>query len=75
MSSLPQPEDGGELSERETDVLRLIALGHTNSEIALQLYLSVRTVEAHRAHLQHKLGFSTRAQLVRYALDRGLIGT
>jgi two-component system response regulator NreC len=50
-------------------------LGHTNSEIALQLYLSVRTVEAHRAHLQHKLGFSTRAQLVRYALDRGLIGT
>src|SRR5918993_191135 len=63
----------GELSEREIDVLRLIALGHTNNEIAGQLFLSVRTVETHRAHIQQKLGVSTRAELVRYALDNDLI--
>jgi DNA-binding NarL/FixJ family response regulator len=62
-----------ELSERELDVLRLIALGHTNSEIASQLYLSVRTVETHRAHIQPKLGMSSRAELVRYALDNDLV--
>ena len=54
-------------------MLRLIALGHTNSEIAEQLYLSVRTVETHRAHIQQKLGLSTRAELVRYALDHDLL--
>jgi two-component system response regulator NreC len=54
-------------------VLRLIALGHTNSEVAAQLYLSVRTVESHRAHIQQKLQLQTRAELVRYALDHGLI--
>ena len=64
-----------ELSERETDVLRLIALGHTNAEIAEQLYISVRTVETHRAHIQQKLGVSSRAELVRSALSRGLIET
>jgi two-component system response regulator NreC len=64
------PDD---LSEREVEVLRLIALGHTNAEIAGQLYLSVRTVESHRAHIQQKLRLSTRAELVRYALDRGLL--
>jgi two-component system response regulator NreC len=63
----------GDLTEREVEVLRLIALGHTNNEIASQLYLSVRTVETHRAHIQQKLGISTRAELVRYALDNGLI--
>ena len=63
----------GDLTERELDVLRLIALGHTNNEIAAQLYLSVRTVETHRAHIQQKLGLSTRAELVRYALDNDLI--
>ena len=62
-----------ELSEREIEVLRLIALGHTNNEIAEQLFLSVRTVETHRAHIQQKLGLSTRAELVRYALDNDLI--
>jgi two-component system response regulator NreC len=62
-----------ELSERELDVLRLIALGHTNNEIAEQLVLSVRTVETHRAHIQQKLGRSSRAELVRYALDNDLI--
>ncbi len=54
-------------------MLRLIALGHTNAEIAEQLFLSVRTVETHRAHVQEKLGRSTRAELVRYALDNGLL--
>jgi two-component system response regulator NreC len=63
------------LSPREVDVLRLIALGHTNAEIAGQLYLSVRTVESHRAHIAQKLSLSTRAELVRYALDRGLLET
>jgi two-component system response regulator NreC len=65
----------GGLSEREVDILKLIALGHTNAEIAAQLYLSVRTVETHRAHIQHKLGRTTRAELVRYALDHGLVET
>ena len=55
------------LSQRELEVLRLIALGHTNSEIATQLYLSVRTVESHRAHIQHKTRRFTRAELVAYA--------
>jgi two-component system response regulator NreC len=65
------PHDG--ITEREVEVLRLIALGHTNAEIAKQLYLSVRTVESHRAHIQQKLRLTTRADLVRYALDRGLL--
>jgi two-component system response regulator NreC len=62
-----------DLSKREVEVLRLIALGHTNSEIAEQLYLSVRTVETHRAHVQQKLGLSTRAELVQYALEHKLL--
>jgi two-component system, NarL family, response regulator NreC len=61
------------LSERELEVLRLIALGHTNNEIAQQLCLSVRTIESHRAHIQQKLGVSTRSELVRYAIDHDLI--
>jgi two-component system response regulator NreC len=64
-----------DLSERETDVLRLIALGHTNAEIAEKLFISVRTVETHRAHIQQKLGVSSRAELVQSALSRGLIET
>jgi len=64
-----------DLSERETDVLRLIALGHTNAEIAEKLYISVRTVETHRARVQQKLGISSRAELVGSALARGLIDT
>jgi two-component system response regulator NreC len=67
----PGPPDG--LSEREVEVLKMIALGHTNAEIADQLYLSVRTVETHRAHIQQKLRLATRAELVRYALDHGLV--
>jgi two-component system, NarL family, response regulator NreC len=61
------------LSEREVEVLRMIALGHTNAGIAEQLYLSVRTVETHRAHIQQKLQLDSRAELVRYALEHRLI--
>ena len=64
---------GGDLSEREVEVLRYIALGSTNSEIAERLYVSVRTVETHRAHVQQKLNIRTRAQLVRFARDAGLL--
>jgi two-component system, NarL family, response regulator NreC len=66
---------GDELSERERDVLRLIALGHTNAEVAEQLYISIRTVESHRAHIQQKLRLSSRAELVRYALEQGMVET
>jgi two-component system, NarL family, response regulator NreC len=59
------------LSEREREVLRLLALGHTNQEIAKQLYISVRTAETHRAHIMRKLGLETRAELVRYAIEHG----
>jgi two-component system response regulator NreC len=62
------------LSEREVEVLKLVALGHTNAEIAERLYLSVRTVEAHRAHIQQKSGRTTRAELVAYAREHGLLG-
>ena len=61
------------LSEREHEVLGLLALGHTNQEISKSLYISVRTAETHRAHIMQKLGLATRADLVRYALDNGLI--
>lgn len=67
----PGPPD--DLTERELEILRLIALGHTNAEIADSLFLSVRTVESHRAHIQQKTRRSTRAELVRYALDHGLL--
>ena len=74
-STLAVYANGGQdaLSDREVDVLRLIALGHTNSEIAGLLQISVRTVESHRAHIHRKLGLATRAELVRYALRRGLL--
>ena len=68
---LGPPDD---LTEREAEILRLIALGHTNTEIAQQLFLSVRTVESHRAHIQSKLRRTSRADLVRYALDHGMMG-
>ena len=64
---------GGELSEREVEVLTLIANGLTNAEIAAQLYVSVRTVETHRAHIHQKLNLRTRAELVRVARDAGLL--
>jgi two-component system response regulator NreC len=61
------------LSDREREVLRLLALGHTNQEIAKMLYISVRTAETHRAHIMQKLRLSTRAELVHYALEQGLL--
>ena len=61
------------LSDREREVLRLLALGHTNQEISTQLYISVRTAETHRAHIMQKLRLSSRAELVRYALDQGVL--
>jgi two-component system response regulator NreC len=61
------------LSDREREVLRLLALGHTNQEIAKMLFISVRTTETHRAHIMQKLRLKTRAELVRYALAHGLL--
>jgi two-component system, NarL family, response regulator NreC len=61
------------LSDREREVLRMLALGHTNQEIAKQLFISVRTAETHRAHIMQKLRLSSRAELVRYALAQGLL--
>jgi two-component system, NarL family, response regulator NreC len=65
--------DADPLSDREREVLRLLALGHTNQEIAETLYISVRTAESHRAHIMQKLRLGTRAELVRYALAHGLL--
>jgi two-component system, NarL family, response regulator NreC len=61
------------LSDREREVLRLLALGHTNQEIAKMLFISVRTAETHRAHIMQKLQLSTRAELVRHAITEGLL--
>src|SRR6476469_7534455 len=69
------PEDeaigGSALSARETEVVRLIAWGYTNKEIAAQLDLSVKTVETHKANAMHKLGVRSRIDIVRYALLQG----
>ena len=65
--------DADPLSDREREVLRLLALGHTNQEIAKMLYISVRTAETHRAHIMQKLRLQTRADLVAYALERGVL--
>jgi two-component system response regulator NreC len=76
LAAEPQEEPDGppdDLSARELEVLRLIALGYTNSEIASRLYLSVRTVESHRAHIQQKTGRTTRAALVAYARENELV--
>jgi two-component system response regulator NreC len=69
-ATAPPPDD---LTERETEILRLVALGYTNAEIGRLLHLSVRTIEARRAHVQQKLGAGSRPELVRYALERGLL--
>jgi DNA-binding NarL/FixJ family response regulator len=62
------------LSERERDIVHLLALGHTNQEIGTSLFISVRTVDTHRAHIMRKLELETRAELVMFALANGLIG-
>jgi len=74
MAATPPPAGPpDDLSERELEVLRLIALGHTNTEIGQHLFLSTRTVETHRAHIQQKINHTSRAELVRYALDHHLV--
>ena len=75
VASAPPVQTGppDDLTEREAEVLSLIALGHTNGEIAEQLFLSIRTVETHRAHIQQKLRLSKRSELVRYALEKRLV--
>jgi two-component system response regulator NreC len=75
LAAAPSPPAGppDDLTQREVDVLRLIALGHTNTDIGKRLYLSTRTVETHRAHIQQKLRRTSRAELVRYALEHGML--
>jgi len=73
---VPDPSPALEpLSDRERDVLQLLALGYTNQEIGKKLYISVRTVDTHRAHIMRKLGLETRAELVLFALANGLISS
>lgn len=70
--SLPlRGEKKGDLSSREEEVLRMIAQGHSNKEVAVRLDLSVKTVEAHKANGMHKLGFASRIDLVRFAVIQG----
>lgn len=69
----PEPGSPDGLDEGQLELLRLVALGHTNAEIGEQLFMSGRTVEAHRSKLQRRLGLDTRAEVVRYVLDRGLL--
>jgi two-component system response regulator NreC len=69
----PAERPPDDLTPREVEVLRLLALGHTNAEIAQRLYLSPRTVESYRAHVQRKTGRTSRAELVRYAVEHGLV--
>jgi two-component system response regulator NreC len=69
----PEPPAGGKLSEREGEVLRLTAEGYSNTEIGKQLYLSPKTVDTYRQRIMEKLGLHHRAELVRYALDTGLL--
>lgn len=75
LDALRRTVSGDGLSPRETEILRLIALGYTSTEIACQLHVSRRTVETHRANVLRKLGLATRAELVHFALRRRLIGS
>jgi two-component system response regulator NreC len=73
LTAMRQALTDGDLTARESEVLRLIALGHTYVEIARKLDVSARTIETHRANIDRKLGLRTRAELVRYALSCGLL--
>jgi two-component system response regulator NreC len=73
LAATPADARPGDLTERELEILRLIALGYTNPEIAGRLYLSIRTIETHRSHIHQKLNFSTRADLVRFAIEQRVI--
>jgi two-component system, NarL family, response regulator NreC len=68
-----ESEADRDLTQREQEILHLLALGHTNGEIADQLFLSRRTIETHRANIQRKLDLSTRAELTRYAIEHNLL--
>jgi DNA-binding NarL/FixJ family response regulator len=68
-----QPPRHSELTDREREVLRLVALGYSNSEIAEQLAISPKTVDTHRTHVMEKLGLHSRAELTRYALQHGYL--
>jgi DNA-binding NarL/FixJ family response regulator len=70
----PQPGQTAELSERETDVVRLVACGHSNKEISARLNISVKTVETYKARAMEKLGYRSRVELVRYAAGQGWLG-
>ncbi len=74
LEALHRATKGDGLTQRETEIVRMIALGHTSAEIACQLHLSRRTVETHRARIHRKLGVKTRAELVQFALERRLVG-
>lgn len=69
--SIAEPIHSGELTDREVEVVRLIALGHSNKEIGARLSISVKTVETHKSRSLEKLGLHSRADLVRHALQRG----
>ena len=73
LAATPADARPGDLTERELEIVRLVALGYTNPEIAQQLFLSVRTIEAHRSHIHQKLNLGSRADLVRFALEHRLI--
>ncbi len=73
VAAAPETSASHELSGRELEVLRLIALGNTNTEVADALCLSVRTVETHRSHILTKTGCRSRADLVTFALESGLL--
>jgi DNA-binding NarL/FixJ family response regulator len=73
--TLQQAGQVAELSERETDVLRLVAGGHSNKEISARLAISVKTVETYKARAMDKLGYRSRVELVRYAADHGWLDT
>lgn len=73
LAALHRSLTSDDLTVREVEVLRLIALGYTTVEIARKLHVSPRTIETHRAHIHRKLGIRTRAELVRYALRRGVL--
>ena len=73
IAGLDHRSDADKLTDRERDIVHLVALGHTNKEMADQLHLSIRTVESHRANIRRKLDLGTRAGLVRYAIDNNLL--
>ncbi|MBM3134767.1 MAG: response regulator transcription factor [Chloroflexi bacterium] len=72
--NVSEPDSYQRLSPREQEVLKLLARGYTNQQVADQLYLSVKTVETYKARLMEKLGLRSRADIVRYALQRELLG-